>query len=196
VSADRLRLTGDRLRVRGEVRTALAPTSVPEVLTDVAAAVTAPIATVEVRHGDARGEGWLHGWCSATSAVVALAADEEGWRDLVVQPALALPGVLARLLGLGPRRTTPDRGVRGMTHDELSTAVGDGTLTSRWTVAVDRPPGPPGSASVVDSEDGYWRVELDAAALRLVPVTPSEVWDDLAAACALEVRSGGAAPRP
>jgi hypothetical protein len=179
-----VQVDGDRLRVpAGRAPDLAVASAFPFPAAHAGEAIRAPVATVTVRHADARGEGWMSGWCSPTTAVVALAPDEDGLQELLVRPVLALPALLARLLGLGPRPRV-ERAARFVDRGTVDVAIADGDLTSRWTVAVDRLPAPPGAVSVVDSAEGFWQVEPVDAGLRLRPWTSSRVWDELAAACA------------
>jgi hypothetical protein len=198
-------VAGDRLRVRAGRLGATDPlgrvvavddaallAAFPEVAEHVAAALRAPVATVVVRHADARGEGRLAGWCSTDTAVMALAAGDDGWQDLVARPVATLPALLARLLGVGPRAGSAiGRTGRTVQRDAVGPALVSGALTARWTIAVDRPPRPPGVVSVLDGPEGYWAVDADGAALRLEPWTPAHLWDALAAACALPAAPTG-----
>jgi hypothetical protein len=172
-----------RLRVTAGSAEALARTGAfPEEAAHAAAAVRTPLARLECRFADRRGEGRIEGWADASTAVVAAPVDEDGLQDLLVRPAPLLASALARLLGVGPRAAVGER--RRVQRAGLAAAVADGEL-ARWTAAFDRPPAPPGVVSVVDDGRSCWLVEPEADGLTLVPATPSAVWDALAACCAL-----------
>jgi hypothetical protein len=116
-----------------------------------------------------------------------------GRRRLMALPPDHLAAGLARLVGLGPRRT-PARVARDVGEDELEAWFGQDDAERAaafepigadraWTLGAAAAGAEPDDAllmAVADGAGGPWLVERSGEAMRLVPVSPTWVWRRLA----------------
>jgi hypothetical protein len=175
---------------------------VDPMVADMLAAVRAAGMKVTVQRPGTDAMAWLHDG----RAVLLLAVDDER-RQLTSFDAHRLPGILADLLGIGPRPTAPDRAPLETTVEELTRLFGErgagagpgaGTLdggaeavrdvaglvarhTDHWRIdAVASDPPVHAILEAFDAPGGYWLVRPERGDVRLEPVTAAMLWEHLA----------------
>jgi hypothetical protein len=131
----------------------------------------------------------IEGWLGNGTAVLALPlADDPERVELRTYPLGFLPGVLADLIGLGPR-PRPQLGERRVAAATLAAALASDrerladvlvepvVLTRIEAVPADGSPG--ASLELLDTADGLWLVRADGGDAVLSPTTPTRVFRGL-----------------